>query len=76
MLRWLRWWRPPYLLRSVIVNLRHDETTAISGVLWASRGPWLILRSASLLQAQQPPAALDGEVIIDRANVAFVQVVP
>jgi hypothetical protein len=73
MWRWLRWWRPPYLLRSVIVNLRDDPTTAISGVLWTSRGPWLIVRQASLLKAQQASTALDGEVVIERDNVAFVQ---
>ncbi len=76
MLRWLRWWRPPYLLRSVIVNVRDDATTAISGVLWASRGPWLIVRQASLLKAQQQPTPLDGEVVIARDNVSFVQMLP
>ena len=73
---WLWWWRPPALLRRVIVNLRHDSTEAIEGVLWASRGPWLILTDASAIKAGQPTVKLVGEAHIDRANVAYLQVAP
>lgn len=65
-------WRPPFLLRSVIVNLKSGES--LSGLLWQSRGRWLILRKASLLVPNSPPTPIDGEVVIERANVAFLQV--
>jgi len=58
----------------VIVNLKDDPTTAIKGVLWSSRGPWLTLRSASLLKATLQPTPIDGEVIVHRDNVLFLQV--
>jgi hypothetical protein len=61
-------------LRTVIANLRDDPTTAIKGVLWSSRGPWLTLRSASLLKTGAAPTPMDGEVVVHRSNVSFLQV--
>jgi hypothetical protein len=72
-LNW-QWWQPPCLLRRVVVNLKGDTDTAIAGVLWKSRGAWLVLRDCTLHRQQQPPAPMDGEVVIHRDNVAFVQV--
>lgn len=69
------WWRPPCLLREVIVNLKDDPGTAIRGVLWSSRGAWLTLRNASLLRTAGEPSAVDGEVVVHRSNVSFLQVV-
>jgi hypothetical protein len=76
MLRWLLWWRPPCLLRACIVNLTDDPATAIKGVLWSSRGAWLTFKECSGLKAGQSPAAIDGEVVIHRDRVAFLQVLP
>ncbi len=66
--------QPPFCLRSVILNLKSGE--ALSGALWQSRGPWLTLRRASLLQAGAPATPIDGEVVVSRDNVAFTQVLP
>ena len=76
-MRWLLWWRPPCLLRVVIVNLKDDPQTAIRGVLWGSRGAWLTVRQAALLRGgspEVPATTLDGEVVVHRSNVAFLQV--
>lgn len=73
---WLFWWRPPSLLRRVIVNLKHNESEAVEGLLWQSRGPWLILRDATALKADRPAVAIVGEIHIERENVAFMQVKP
>jgi hypothetical protein len=73
--QWL-WWRPPCVLRTVVVQLVHDDTLAIEGVLWAVRGPWFTIARARLLKAGLEPSRVDGEVILHRSNVAFVQVVP
>lgn len=70
---WL-WWRPPCLLRTVIVNLTFDDDTAIKGVLWRSRGPWLVLRDVEVLKGTVPPTTVDGEVVVHREQVAFIQV--
>ena len=56
--------------RRVVVNL-HDGT-ALSGILWDDRKPILILRSASLHQAGQH-VPLDGEILIEYTQVAFIQ---
>lgn len=76
MLRWLCWWRPPSLLKRVIVNLQHDGTEALEGILWSSRGAWLILRDVSALKASLPPMKIPGEAHVPRANVAYLQVLP
>ena len=75
-LSWLLWWRPPCLLRVVLVNLQSDPDTALRGVLWSSRGAWLTLRRASLVKGSLPPVLMDGDVLIHRTNVAFLQVFP
>jgi hypothetical protein len=66
----------PALLRQVIVNLKDDATTALSGVLWQTRGRWLILRNASVLKAGEPPAEAVGELLVHRDNVSFLQAEP
>jgi len=74
-MRWLLFWRPPCLLRSVIINLKSDDASAIKGVLWATRGPWLTFKECTLLKAHLS-TAVDGDVIIHRSNIAFLQVLP
>ena len=76
MSRWLLFWRPPCLLRACILNLKSDPTSAIKGVLWSSRGQWLTFKDCAILKAGQPPAQMDGETVIHRDNVAFLQVLP
>lgn len=71
-LRWLCWWKPPALLETVIVNLVGDETV-VRGVLWQSRGAWLILKQAEALTVNEKPQQIDGEVLIHRDRVAFIQ---
>jgi hypothetical protein len=75
-MRWLLFWRPPYLLRRVIVNLTHDSTEAFEGLVWSYRGGWLTLRDASALKAGLPPSPIPGELVIHRSNVAYTQVLP
>lgn len=73
--RWA-WWRPPALLRTVIVNLQSDGDVALRGVLWQSRGAWLVLRDVQMLHANGAVTKLDGESVVHRTNVAFLQVLP
>ena len=61
------------LLREVIVNLKTDH--AFRGVLWRRARGYLVLRNVTLLRQAEAPLAVDGEVMIERANVDFVQVV-
>lgn len=73
---WLAWWRPPFLTRLVIVNVVSDPDAAFRGVLWQSRGAWLVLKQAAILKPNAEPTPLDGEVVIHRSNVSFIQVLP
>ena len=67
-------WIRTALRRSVVVNL--DTDRAFRGVLWARRGRLLVLRSAVLLEPGADPAPVDGEVVIERGRVEFIQVMP
>ena len=57
--------------RRVVVNLKSGQ--AVDGRLVNRRGPLLFLRNAHLHEGPGDPVALDGEVIIDRAEVDFIQ---
>jgi hypothetical protein len=54
----------------------HDPDSALRGVLWQSRGPWLVLKDVTALKVNEPPTLVDGDVVIHRSNVAFLQVFP
>lgn len=45
------------------------------GVLWSEDGRYLVLRNAELLAPREPPKPMDGEVVIPREQVEFLQVV-
>jgi hypothetical protein len=70
----LWYWRPPCLLRTVSVSLIAPGDTSIRGVLWESRGPWLTVRQAVALKEGCTPESLAGDVVIERTNIAFIQV--
>lgn len=66
-------WRSVAVSRRVMVSLRSGPS--ISGVLIRARGPLLILANASLHEPGAPaPVPLDGETVVERGHVAFVQV--
>lgn len=60
--------------RRVVVNTKTG--TSLAGVLVAERGPILILKGAAMLTATANPVPVDGDVVIERSNVDFVQVLP
>jgi hypothetical protein len=77
MMHWLCWWRPPCLLRRVVVNFAHDPTEAIEGALFSYRGGWLTLQDVSGMKSGHPlPVPVTGEVVIHRSQIKFLQVVP
>jgi hypothetical protein len=56
--------------------LKDDPSTAIKGVLWSSRGAWLTFKDCTGLKPGQPPAPIDGDVVMHRDRVSFLQVLP
>ncbi|QIJ66412.1 hypothetical protein G7Z13_04710 [Streptomyces sp. JB150] len=64
-------WRRTAVRRRVVVNL---SDKAFAGVLWAKRGPLLVLRDVTLMQHGAADTPMDGEVIVERARVEFIQV--
>lgn len=58
--------------KRVVVNLLTDR--AFTGILWARRGPLLVLRDAVMHEPGVPPAPIDGEVVVERDQIEFIQV--
>lgn len=59
------------LRRKVIVNLVGDR--AVSGVLWSRRGGLVVLKQAELLEPGVAPVPMDGDVLIERPRIDFIQ---
>jgi hypothetical protein len=64
-------WRRTAIRKRVVVNL---PDKAFSGVLWAKRGPLLVLRDAQLLEPGRAAQPVDGEVVVERSKMEFMQV--
>ena len=58
--------------RRVVVNTRTDR--AFRGFLWHKGWGYLVLRNAELVKAGGETVPVDGEVVIEAANVDFIQV--
>ncbi len=67
-------WKRTATKRRVIVNLKTEK--AFAGVLWAKRGALLVLKDAFVLEAARDAVKVDGEVVIERSNVDYIQVLP
>lgn len=59
------------LHRTVLVNLLSGN--ALSGVCSFESRDALVLRGVTVHEPSSDPAPADGEVLIDRANVDFIQ---
>lgn len=60
------------LRRRVIVNLKTEK--AFSGVVTRKVGPLLEIRDSELLEGGRQPVKMDGAVLVERANIDFVQI--
>lgn len=56
----------------VVVN---TAERAFAGILWAQRGPLLVLRNVEIHEPGAKPQAVDGEVVVERSRVEFIQIV-
>jgi small nuclear ribonucleoprotein (snRNP)-like protein len=58
--------------KKVVVNLHSSR--AFVGILWAQRGPLIVLRNVTMHEPGAAVASVDGEVVIERSQVEFIQV--
>jgi len=69
---------PPCRLRVIVVNLKSDPDNALEGVLWSARGDWYVLRNGALVNPNADPdkrrIPAEGELVIHRGNIAYLQV--
>lgn len=57
--------------RRIIVNLKSGQS--LDGFLIRQSGQLLFLRETALLDAGDNPIAIDGEVIVERSEIDFIQ---
>lgn len=60
------------LRRRVLVNV--DDSKAMRGILWQRRGRLVVLRDVTLIEPGAQPVDLDGEIVLDRDRIEWVQV--
>lgn len=63
--------RHPGLNRQMLVSLLSGN--AVRGVLTKTPGTLLILQGCTVHEPGSEPAPADGEIVIDQANVDFIQ---
>ena len=63
--------RKVLLLRRVVVNLVNG--TSIEGVLYRDPGNLIVLKNAVYHEPGAEPVPLDGDTVIERTKVLFVQ---
>ena len=73
----LGWWLTagPWRLvkaRRVVVNLRSGQ--AIQGLLVRQSGPLLFLAEAQLHEGNNNPVPIDGQAVIERPDIDFIQI--
>ena len=59
--------------RRVLVQLHSGR--AFTGVLYRRRGRLIVLKNAEMLEPGNQPTTMDGEVVLDRGEVEYVQAV-
>lgn len=70
----MRLFGPRYpVLRRVIINLKTGRS--FKGVLWERRGEYLVLREAQMIRERESPLPVDGELVVDKTNIDFMQVI-
>lgn len=57
--------------RRVLVQLHSGR--AFTGVLYRRRGRLVVLKAAEMLEPNNQPTPMDGDVILDRGEIEYVQ---
>ena len=65
-------WKRIAVRKRVIINTAQH---AFAGILYKQSGPLLVLRNAELLTPGEQPTPINGEVVVERARVEFIQIV-
>lgn len=67
---------PRVVGRAVVVHYRDENVPSLSGVVWGVRGRWMVLRGTKAHRPNADPVPVDGDVLVPREAIAFVQALP
>ena len=68
------WSRRLVVRRRVLVQL--DTGRAVVGTLWTTKAHRVVVKGAELFEPGSEPTRMDGDVVIERARVEYIQAVP
>lgn len=68
------WARRLVVRRRVLVQL--DTGRAVVGTLWSTKAHRVVVRGAELFEPGTEPTRMDGDVVIERSRVEYIQAVP
>jgi hypothetical protein len=68
------WSRRLVTRRRVLVQL--DTGRAVVGTLWTTKAHRVVVKGAELFEPGTEPTRMDGDVVIERARVEYIQAVP
>lgn len=74
-MRWWPWRRIRVCRKVNVVCKGGPEAPTFEGVWWDERGGYLVLKEAQLIKGQHQRVILDGEILVPRETIAFIQVV-
>ena len=69
----LAWSRRLVLRRRVLVQL--DTGRAVVGTLWSTKAGRVVVKDAELFESGSEPTKMDGDVVVERARVEYIQAV-
>jgi hypothetical protein len=71
-------WRALQRRRVLVVLDSGEGLRSVEGILWERRGPLYVLRDAYALGVRggDAPTHVDGELVLERNRVVWVQVLP
>lgn len=59
--------------KRLVVNLK--DGTAIDGFLWDERRALIVLKGCTIHIPGEQPTPADGEIVIERENISYVQAI-
>lgn len=62
--------------RTVLINFVQSDAGALRGVLFSRRGGYFTLKSVSLVSRDGSIVPIDGDVVVERDQISFLQVLP
>lgn len=66
----------PSRMQQILITLVWNDKIALRGVLFSRHGEFVILKMAAIVDADGTATRADGDLVVDRRQIGFWQVLP